>query len=100
MQNNTLQFKGWWFVLRWNRKKENTSSLYRVHGIKPTFLCWTAQGHGAKGDHDYEFSLDFLEPVKPEVFYYFLFQKCSFFFISDKYLTLFSVSKTNILFWY
>uniref|UniRef100_A0A8C7U1B2 Very-long-chain (3R)-3-hydroxyacyl-CoA dehydratase n=1 Tax=Oncorhynchus mykiss TaxID=8022 RepID=A0A8C7U1B2_ONCMY len=67
VQNNTLQFKGWWFVLRWNRKKENTSSLYRVHGIKPTFLCWTAQGHGAKGDHDYEFSLDFLEPVKPEV---------------------------------
>lgn len=41
------------------------------------FLCWTAQGHGAKGDNDYEFSLDFLEPVKPEVFYYFLFQKCS-----------------------
>uniref|UniRef100_A0A4W5Q0H4 Very-long-chain (3R)-3-hydroxyacyl-CoA dehydratase n=1 Tax=Hucho hucho TaxID=62062 RepID=A0A4W5Q0H4_9TELE len=29
--------------------------------------CSPAQGHGAKGDHDYEFSLDFLEPVKPEV---------------------------------
>uniref|UniRef100_A0A4W5PQW9 Very-long-chain (3R)-3-hydroxyacyl-CoA dehydratase n=1 Tax=Hucho hucho TaxID=62062 RepID=A0A4W5PQW9_9TELE len=38
-----------------------------LHGIKPMFLCRTAQGHGAKGDHDYEFSLDFLEPVKPEV---------------------------------
>uniref|UniRef100_A0A3B3XC24 Very-long-chain (3R)-3-hydroxyacyl-CoA dehydratase n=1 Tax=Poecilia mexicana TaxID=48701 RepID=A0A3B3XC24_9TELE len=26
-----------------------------------------AQGHGAKGDNQYEFSLEFLEPVKPEI---------------------------------
>uniref|UniRef100_A0A3P8RL03 Very-long-chain (3R)-3-hydroxyacyl-CoA dehydratase n=1 Tax=Amphiprion percula TaxID=161767 RepID=A0A3P8RL03_AMPPE len=27
----------------------------------------TAQGHGAKGDNEYEFSLEFLEPVQPEI---------------------------------
>ncbi|XP_037553639.1 very-long-chain (3R)-3-hydroxyacyl-CoA dehydratase isoform X1 [Nematolebias whitei] len=26
-----------------------------------------AQGHGAKGDHQYKFTLEFLEPVKPEI---------------------------------
>ncbi|XP_034015269.1 very-long-chain (3R)-3-hydroxyacyl-CoA dehydratase-like isoform X2 [Thalassophryne amazonica] len=30
-------------------------------------LHFRAQGHGAKGDNEYEFSLEFLEPVKPEV---------------------------------
>lgn len=29
-------------------------------------LC-VAQGHGAKGQNEYEFSLEFLSPVKPEV---------------------------------
>lgn len=32
------------------------------------FSCrFTARGHGAKGENQYEFSLEFLEPVKPEV---------------------------------
>lgn len=32
------------------------------------FYCWfAAQGHGAKGENEYRFSLEFLEPVKPEV---------------------------------
>ncbi|XP_064820202.1 very-long-chain (3R)-3-hydroxyacyl-CoA dehydratase-like isoform X1 [Oncorhynchus masou masou] len=35
--------------------------------VQNNTLQFKAQGHGAKGDHDYEFSLDFLEPVKPEV---------------------------------
>lgn len=30
------------------------------------FLC-LARGHGAKGQNEYEFSLEFLSPVKPEV---------------------------------
>uniref|UniRef100_A0A3Q3WMX9 Very-long-chain (3R)-3-hydroxyacyl-CoA dehydratase n=1 Tax=Mola mola TaxID=94237 RepID=A0A3Q3WMX9_MOLML len=30
-------------------------------------LQFRAQGHGAKGDNEYEFSLEFLEPVRPEV---------------------------------
>ncbi|XP_007558851.1 very-long-chain (3R)-3-hydroxyacyl-CoA dehydratase-like isoform X2 [Poecilia latipinna] len=30
-------------------------------------LQFRAQGHGAKGDNQYEFSLEFLEPVKPEI---------------------------------
>ncbi|CAB1443757.1 unnamed protein product, partial [Pleuronectes platessa] len=29
-------------------------------------LQFRAQGHGAKGDNDYEFSLEFLEPVRAE----------------------------------
>ncbi|XP_064868504.1 very-long-chain (3R)-3-hydroxyacyl-CoA dehydratase-like isoform X2 [Oncorhynchus nerka] len=35
--------------------------------VQNNTLQFKAQGHGAKGDHDYEFSLDFLEPVKIEV---------------------------------
>lgn len=35
--------------------------------VQDNTLQFKAQGHGAKGDNDYEFSLDFLEPVKPEV---------------------------------
>ncbi|KAJ8248726.1 hypothetical protein GJAV_G00227080 [Gymnothorax javanicus] len=35
--------------------------------IEENVLYFRAQGHGAKGDNDYEFSLEFLEPVKPEV---------------------------------
>ncbi|XP_061593956.1 very-long-chain (3R)-3-hydroxyacyl-CoA dehydratase-like [Cololabis saira] len=30
-------------------------------------LQFRAQGHGAKGDNEYEFSLEFLEPVRPEI---------------------------------
>ncbi|RVE71815.1 hypothetical protein OJAV_G00055410 [Oryzias javanicus] len=30
-------------------------------------LQFRAQGHGAKGQNEYEFSLEFLFPVKPEV---------------------------------
>ncbi|KAM9410496.1 very-long-chain (3R)-3-hydroxyacyl-CoA dehydratase-like isoform 1-T2 [Pholidichthys leucotaenia] len=30
-------------------------------------LQFKAQGHGAKGDNEYEFSLEFLEPVRPEI---------------------------------
>ena len=39
-----------------------------IYGI--FFLCvcvCLAQGHGAKGQNEYEFSLEFLSPVKPEV---------------------------------
>uniref|UniRef100_A0A4W6DHZ0 Very-long-chain (3R)-3-hydroxyacyl-CoA dehydratase n=1 Tax=Lates calcarifer TaxID=8187 RepID=A0A4W6DHZ0_LATCA len=32
-------------------------------------LQFRAQGHGAKGQNEYEFSLEFLSPVKPEVSY-------------------------------
>ncbi|KAJ8252270.1 hypothetical protein COCON_G00215820 [Conger conger] len=35
--------------------------------IQENILHFRAQGHGAKGDNEYEFSLEFLEPVKPEV---------------------------------
>ncbi|CAB1338879.1 unnamed protein product [Coregonus sp. 'balchen'] len=34
--------------------------------VQDNTLQFKAQGHGAKGVNDYEFSLDFLEPVKPE----------------------------------
>lgn len=35
--------------------------------INNNVLQFRAQGHGAKGENDYEFSLPFLKPVKPEV---------------------------------
>lgn len=36
--------------------------------ITHKFYCYfTAQGHGAKGENEYKFILEFLEPVKPEV---------------------------------
>ncbi|KAM6961210.1 very-long-chain (3R)-3-hydroxyacyl-CoA dehydratase [Aplochiton taeniatus] len=35
--------------------------------INENVLQFRAQGHGAKGENDYEFSLAFLKPVKPEV---------------------------------
>uniref|UniRef100_A0A8C9WDT4 Very-long-chain (3R)-3-hydroxyacyl-CoA dehydratase n=2 Tax=Scleropages formosus TaxID=113540 RepID=A0A8C9WDT4_SCLFO len=35
--------------------------------VQDNILRFRAQGHGAKGDNEYEFSLEFLEPVKPEV---------------------------------
>lgn len=35
--------------------------------LEENTLHFTAQGHGAKGDNEYEFSLKFREPVKPEV---------------------------------
>lgn len=31
------------------------------------FFFVPGQGHGAKGENEYEFSLEFLKPVKPEV---------------------------------
>uniref|UniRef100_A0A668AGY6 Very-long-chain (3R)-3-hydroxyacyl-CoA dehydratase n=1 Tax=Myripristis murdjan TaxID=586833 RepID=A0A668AGY6_9TELE len=35
--------------------------------LQENTLQFKAQGHGAKGDNEYEFSLEFLEPVRPEV---------------------------------
>lgn len=35
--------------------------------VQENTLQFKAQGHGAKGDNEYEFRLDFLLPVKPEV---------------------------------
>ncbi|KAG7473370.1 hypothetical protein MATL_G00095050 [Megalops atlanticus] len=35
--------------------------------VQENVLHFKAQGHGAKGDNEYEFSLEFLAPVKPEV---------------------------------
>lgn len=37
-----------------------------VH-VHENILQFKAQGHGAKGQNEYEFSLEFLSPVKPEV---------------------------------
>ncbi|XP_056134559.1 very-long-chain (3R)-3-hydroxyacyl-CoA dehydratase-like isoform X2 [Lampris incognitus] len=34
--------------------------------LQENTLQFKAQGHGAKGDNEYEFNLEFLEPVKPE----------------------------------
>ncbi len=31
------------------------------------FCSFQGQGYGAKGENEYEFSLEFLKPVKPEV---------------------------------
>ncbi|KAK7912350.1 hypothetical protein WMY93_012561 [Mugilogobius chulae] len=36
-------------------------------GLEENTLHFRAQGHGAKGQNDYEFSLEFREAVKPEV---------------------------------
>ncbi|XP_071354349.1 very-long-chain (3R)-3-hydroxyacyl-CoA dehydratase [Trachinotus anak] len=35
--------------------------------VQENILLFRAQGHGAKGQNEYEFSLEFLSPVKPEV---------------------------------
>ncbi|XP_076122816.1 very-long-chain (3R)-3-hydroxyacyl-CoA dehydratase [Alosa pseudoharengus] len=35
--------------------------------VEENTLTFRGQGHGAKGENDYEFSLEFLKPVKPEV---------------------------------
>ncbi|CAJ1056625.1 very-long-chain (3R)-3-hydroxyacyl-CoA dehydratase [Xyrichtys novacula] len=35
--------------------------------VKEKLLQFRAQGHGAKGQNEYEFSLEFLSPIKPEV---------------------------------
>ncbi|XP_062326875.1 very-long-chain (3R)-3-hydroxyacyl-CoA dehydratase-like isoform X1 [Osmerus eperlanus] len=35
--------------------------------VQENTLQFRARGHGAKGENEYEFSLDFLGPVKPEV---------------------------------
>lgn len=37
------------------------------------FCSFRGQGHGAKGENEYEFSLEFLKPVKPEVTAIFLY---------------------------
>uniref|UniRef100_A0A672P1Q9 Very-long-chain (3R)-3-hydroxyacyl-CoA dehydratase n=1 Tax=Sinocyclocheilus grahami TaxID=75366 RepID=A0A672P1Q9_SINGR len=36
-------------------------------GVEENILHFKGQGHGAKGENEYEFSLEFLKPVKPEV---------------------------------
>ncbi|XP_051580230.1 very-long-chain (3R)-3-hydroxyacyl-CoA dehydratase isoform X2 [Myxocyprinus asiaticus] len=36
-------------------------------GVEENILHFRGQGHGAKGENEYEFSLEFLKPVKPEV---------------------------------
>nr|CAQ13580.1 novel protein (zgc:63632) [Danio rerio] len=36
-------------------------------GVEENILQFRGQGHGAKGENEYEFSLEFLKPVKPEV---------------------------------
>ncbi|XP_029986581.1 very-long-chain (3R)-3-hydroxyacyl-CoA dehydratase-like [Sphaeramia orbicularis] len=35
--------------------------------LQENTLQFSAQGHGAKGDNEYMFSLEFLEPVRPEI---------------------------------
>uniref|UniRef100_A0A8C1X4L6 Very-long-chain (3R)-3-hydroxyacyl-CoA dehydratase n=2 Tax=Cyprinus carpio TaxID=7962 RepID=A0A8C1X4L6_CYPCA len=35
-------------------------------GVEENILHFKGQGHGAKGENEYEFSLEFLKPVKPE----------------------------------
>lgn len=45
---------------------ENIFKKFLVCDILYFILC-VAQGHGAKGQNEYEFSLEFLLPVKPEV---------------------------------
>ncbi|KAG9273180.1 very-long-chain (3R)-3-hydroxyacyl-CoA dehydratase [Astyanax mexicanus] len=35
--------------------------------VQENVLRFRGQGHGAKGENEYEFSLEFLKPVKPEV---------------------------------
>ncbi|TRY87118.1 hypothetical protein DNTS_008180 [Danionella cerebrum] len=36
-------------------------------GVEENTLQFRGQGHGAKGENEYEFTLEFLKPVKPEV---------------------------------
>uniref|UniRef100_A0A8C9V949 Very-long-chain (3R)-3-hydroxyacyl-CoA dehydratase n=1 Tax=Scleropages formosus TaxID=113540 RepID=A0A8C9V949_SCLFO len=43
------------------------SEIYLRVELSDVQVCSTIAGHGAKGDNEYEFSLEFLEPVKPEV---------------------------------
>uniref|UniRef100_A0AAR2M0J7 Very-long-chain (3R)-3-hydroxyacyl-CoA dehydratase n=1 Tax=Pygocentrus nattereri TaxID=42514 RepID=A0AAR2M0J7_PYGNA len=35
--------------------------------VQENILHFRGQGHGAKGENEYEFSLEFLKPVKPEI---------------------------------
>ncbi|XP_019934796.2 very-long-chain (3R)-3-hydroxyacyl-CoA dehydratase [Paralichthys olivaceus] len=44
------------------------AQIIDVH-VREKVLQFRAQGHGAKGQNEYEFSLEFLSPVKPEVSY-------------------------------
>lgn len=44
---------------------QTLSNIMMAHNT--FYCCFTAQGHGAKGENEYKFSLEFLEPVKPEV---------------------------------
>ncbi|XP_034445140.1 very-long-chain (3R)-3-hydroxyacyl-CoA dehydratase [Hippoglossus hippoglossus] len=44
------------------------AEIIDVH-VRENVLLFRAQGHGAKGQNEYEFSLEFLSPVKPEVKY-------------------------------
>ncbi|CAB1446774.1 unnamed protein product [Pleuronectes platessa] len=44
------------------------AQIIDVH-VQENVLLFRAQGNGAKGQNEYEFSLEFLSPVKPEVKY-------------------------------
>ncbi|XP_062245426.1 very-long-chain (3R)-3-hydroxyacyl-CoA dehydratase [Platichthys flesus] len=44
------------------------AQIIDVH-VRENVLLFRAQGNGAKGQNEYEFSLEFLSPVKPEVKY-------------------------------
>lgn len=79
VQDKVLQFRGdKHFMLIWLWKHSNT---FICRDILCVNLC-AAEGHGAKGQNDYEFSLEFVLPVKPEV--------CTRCEISPKHLPLLS----------
>lgn len=82
---NNSRENSWWHFWSGNIVKYSTdlifiydvcydSNFYMKRIVKPNaVLIWTysssstAQGHGAKGVNEYKFSLEFLEPVRPEV---------------------------------
>uniref|UniRef100_A0A3Q2CGC7 Very-long-chain (3R)-3-hydroxyacyl-CoA dehydratase n=1 Tax=Cyprinodon variegatus TaxID=28743 RepID=A0A3Q2CGC7_CYPVA len=62
-----LYLIGWLsFFCRVKQIKLNVSSI-NIYFIPINESCYHFKGHGAKGDNQYEFSLEFLEPVKPEI---------------------------------
>lgn len=66
VQENVLHFRGdvhFMFVQLWEYFK--TLLIWDINSI----LC-AAQGRGAKGQNEYEFSLELLLPVKPDVCVY------------------------------
>lgn len=63
VHENVLQFRGnLYSVILGNISREYNKSKDRGF----SFVC-AAQGYGAKGHHEYHFSLELLLPVKPEV---------------------------------